>query len=604
MNRFEKWPNAMAARLLLIGLYVGPLVALIAFVAYLGVNVPRIDQWFLLDLFEQVHRQEAGFADFFAQFHEHRMLVPRLAFVGMAFATGWNIYYELGLNVAIAAVTFWLIIRVALKTASLDNADALPFHLANSLTGLLIFSWTQYQNWLWGFQIPWFFIDACLVAVVLVLAQDTLSLNKKLLISSLLCGLASFSSAHGLFVWIAIVPSIVAASTTQKARTKGLLIWAGLFVICLVGYFAGYQKPADLAADYVNSAANFLGFFFVSLSAPIAGQPVDVTTQYVQRLVGLGAFVFWLYCALLLYSLSRYSPIAFSRTAPWLSLGLFSIVFALANSYGRSGESVNQALQSRYITPGLLITVAIIQLLSLFFQSTLTRARSLFCRRCSAILIVAAVAFLAVHFNTYASAFQNAIYGDQHHAYSQRREALCVELIHYLSEPGLSECFARDQQGNREKVLRLEAIGLRASPENIEFVDARDMTKDRALVANELIDVSIEASEEEIILLGLVNLPSLKPLDLADSVLPKAVLLSADKQTFVAVADERWRRFSAKKAIYRASAERLAWSVGMRMKAFEAIASNAQRLTVYFYYPQKKVFLSVGEISLTEISNN
>ena len=592
LNRKRLWPKSMAAKLLLAGLYVGPLAALVWFVASLGVNVPRIDQWFLLDLFEQVHRGEASFADFFAQFHEHRMLVPRLVFVGLAFATDWNIYYELGLNVAIAAITFWLILQVALNTISRDNTgSALPFHVANISTGLLVFSWTQYQNWLWGFQIPWFFINACLIAVILVLVQNNLALNRKLLVAAVLCGLASFSSAHGLFVWIAVLPSLVAA-TSKRTRLEALLIWVGLFVICLLGYFANYQKPAVLATDYMNSVSNFLGFFFVSMSVPIAGQPVEVTTRYVQSLMGLGVLVFLLFCGLAFYSASRYSPVNFSVTAPWLSIGLFSIVFALANSYGRSGEGINQALQSRYITPGLLIVVAIIQLLSLFSQSGFTRLNNSVGRKCRWLLIVATSAFGMLHFGTYAAAFENAVYGDQHHAHSQRKEAVCVELIHYMSEQGLAECFLRDQQGSKEKVLRLNAIGLRASPDDIEFVEPDELADSRLRQ-----NIAIAADEQEVTLSGWATIPS----DIANYSLlntsPEAVLLSVgDEQRFVAVGDRRSLQLS--------SGNQVSWAVEMRTAAFKAISATPSMLSVYFYYPKQNVFFGVGKIPLDETNRS
>jgi hypothetical protein len=43
------------------------------------------------------------------------------------------------------------------------------FHLANILTCMLVFSLVQWENWLWGFQIAWFLINAC-VAIAICLA--------------------------------------------------------------------------------------------------------------------------------------------------------------------------------------------------------------------------------------------------------------------------------------------------------------------------------------------------------------------------------------------------------------------------------------------------
>src|SRR5438270_13475536 len=61
-----------------------------------GVDVPFWDQWDgTAPLFEKMAAGTLGFADFFAQHNEHRILFPRLIFFGLGCLTHWNIRAEL-----------------------------------------------------------------------------------------------------------------------------------------------------------------------------------------------------------------------------------------------------------------------------------------------------------------------------------------------------------------------------------------------------------------------------------------------------------------------------------------------------------------------------
>src|SRR5260370_28670478 len=61
-----------------------------------GVDVPFWDEWDgTSPLFEKMAAGTLGFAYFFAQHNEHRILFPRLIFFGLGRLTHWNIRAEL-----------------------------------------------------------------------------------------------------------------------------------------------------------------------------------------------------------------------------------------------------------------------------------------------------------------------------------------------------------------------------------------------------------------------------------------------------------------------------------------------------------------------------
>lgn len=61
-----------------------PFLVLAVMIAVFAVNVPFLDQWELVELFRKYHEGQLGFADFFAQHNEHRLLFPRLVMFGLA----------------------------------------------------------------------------------------------------------------------------------------------------------------------------------------------------------------------------------------------------------------------------------------------------------------------------------------------------------------------------------------------------------------------------------------------------------------------------------------------------------------------------------------
>src|SRR5262245_62975011 len=76
-----------------------PLAYLIVMVATYSVDVPFADQWALVPLLEKSYRGTLTLRDLWSQHNEHRLLFPRMIMLVLARLSGWNLRYELAVNI-------------------------------------------------------------------------------------------------------------------------------------------------------------------------------------------------------------------------------------------------------------------------------------------------------------------------------------------------------------------------------------------------------------------------------------------------------------------------------------------------------------------------
>jgi hypothetical protein len=277
-----------------------------------------------------------------------------------------------------------------------------------------------------------------------------------------------------------------------------------------------------------------------------------------------------LFCALAIYSVVNIRSRFFILAAPWLSIGAYSILFSLLNSYGRSGNGLAQALKSRYTTPNLLISVALLQL-CLLMVIFLGKAAS------KRLILSGLAIFLAITANTYVSSFAEANYGE-HGAFFKKREAICMALINYIDQAGMPHCFEVDENASKENIFRLNRIGIKHPLKDIAFSHLSPQTEQRE--ARQFNSPTLTASGDNVTVSGKLLLPT----DQSSSQWPAAVLLAVDNQkSFVAVANLNPQQTNR--------AGELAWQVEMRAEQFASLAANAQNFNVYLYYPAQKQFV-------------
>ncbi|MGB3535203.1 MAG: hypothetical protein WBA13_17020 [Microcoleaceae cyanobacterium] len=342
------------SKVILLLLYLIPVFATIGFIAAFAVDVPAYDQWVLPGLFEKVATNNLTFADLFELHNYHRILFPRLIYIGLGFLSSWNILAEISFSFILASITYIFLYKLSIITSKSHNN--LLFHLSNLMTGLLIFSLTQ--RWLWGFQLPIFLINLFLVIGCLILSLPRLSTPFKLFLTALCCIITSFSSAQGLMVWLAVLPGIVSLVGNRFDQIKRVSLWLFLFFVSCGIYLIGYyQDPRNIELSLIERLLISIQFFFNLLAAPLLSAP-KVTV-----ILGMIIFANFIYLCFYFTKEQYLKYKTFGSASPWLSIGIFAVITALLMSAGRVEQGADYPIYAiRYTTHTILLLIAVIQL--------------------------------------------------------------------------------------------------------------------------------------------------------------------------------------------------------------------------------------------------
>lgn len=284
-------------------------VTLAVFVACLGVNLPVADQLIVIgrwdaNIFEAAWRQH----------NEHRLFFPFLLMRGMAELTNWNIWYELGIIIALVTLCY-IVLTTALSVTSWGAM----------IVAALLFSLAQWENLVWGLQIQIWMMMAALFISLYFLTRPEIT-RKEILYAAWAAFIGTFSFGNGILIWL--VGAIVLLRRKSRYMPAFLALGAITLGMYLIGYTAPKNHPNPLETvqhlqQYGLYVLRFLGSPIDSVFAPMLGA------------AGLAIFA--------ILSIRQ-------RNDYLLALGLFAIGSALLIGAGRSGFGDAQALSSRYVT--------------------------------------------------------------------------------------------------------------------------------------------------------------------------------------------------------------------------------------------------------------
>ncbi|MEG4500024.1 hypothetical protein QUB05_10240 [Microcoleus sp. F10-C6] len=517
-------------KIILFTLYLIPVLLLIGFVANFSVNVPVDDEWRLASLFEKIAAGNVTFNDFWALHSNHRIVFPKIIIAVLAFASRWNINYQLCLSIGLAAITFMAMYK--LSSMQVKNVGDDLWHLANILTCILVFSLVQHENWLWGFQLAWFIVNLCFVAAVYALVSNHKLLpNIRISIAAVFCFVASFSLAQGLLSWLAAIPAVVALEGNAAQKRKRAIAWMLLFVATCAVYSIDYHPSRKASIiSLLNKPLVVIDYFLSLLGSPIVRSPG------ISALVGLlifASFLFLVFYFFVIGNPAKQSPapaiasflamtdrndIAESysnpnsvmnvvqaakldgqdahptihlglrqdthskidlgvqyQALPWLSIGLFSVLSALFITAGRAEFGAIQAIESsRYTTNSILLLIAVVQLWQLFLRGNYQETKVTLKSNYKFIYRVVAGLLIGI------------IIVNSQQAIAQSRSALpykqgaqdCLQLINYLqpsdffdnSPESCLRVLSKKTWLVREGAAIIDKIGWIKFAKNVEFI--------------------------------------------------------------------------------------------------------------------------------------
>lgn len=336
--------------------------------------VPYMDMWDgYLDFY--VKASDGDWNAWFAQHNEHRTVFSNLLFfIDIHLFGGKNIFLLIA-NFTLMASAAWLII-VIIKEIFIDLSEDNTSRYLPLIMGLfsivMIFSWIQKENIIWGFQSQFFaaYFFPLLSFYLLVKSVDKNSIF--LYITSLFVGVVSAGTmANGVMT----LPILLLLSLLLKNNfIKSALIFVislGIFYL----YFNDYHAPGghgSLLGTLLNHPKDFFQYIFAYLGGIFYytfGRMSHLIPQFF-GIVMIAASLFFTYVAVIKENTNQYYFVV-------LGFLLYYGGTAFGTAGGRAIFGIDQAFASRYTTPSLIAWSLLITLLFHYFKNNQIIVKSL-----------------------------------------------------------------------------------------------------------------------------------------------------------------------------------------------------------------------------------
>lgn len=331
-----------------------PVLLSVIMVLIYSENVPCADEWGIVSSYKGILDHGLKFQDLFVQHNEHRIFFPRIILLISAICSNWNVVVQMLISQIMLMVSAYLLYsNFKLNIGSAKSIYFLPIVI-------LLFSFKQYENMLWGFQVG-FYLVLMSAIVSFYFYEKYLRINKafNLYLAILFGIISSFSSIQGLLVWICYLVLFIVENLLNKSKpTKEQIIIMVSGLLCWILYFWGYVKPGghpDIGSGgFIQLIEYFLVFLGGNLSPKIK----------LALLFGIIYVVLLCYCLYILFKKNG----SFSRNIFPCLLILFGLSVCGSVTLGRAGFGVVQASTSRYTSFSILVPIGIYFILSDFYS--------------------------------------------------------------------------------------------------------------------------------------------------------------------------------------------------------------------------------------------
>jgi len=321
-----------------------PIIVALYFQMKYWVNIPIWDEWDTpgIAILRSV-QHELSWADLFAQHNESRKVVPRLVAIVLAGPTGWDVRQGMVLTLVSACLVSAFVLYYLHKTV---GKILLGTVVTWAVVNLLLFSPSQYENFLSGFMWEVSFPILCLFTCITVNLTDR-PLWIKVLCNSLLALLSTYTFAHGMLLWLFAFPLRLPVNRLRSSSRAAELSWYAIYLLFGVAsiayYFVGYYRPpvAPPSATFrqIPEVADFLivwlgaNFHSDAISARVAG-----VLLWIVVMVAIPSACLRIYR----------NPTVWKKYYPWLLLAGFSLGAGLITAIGRARLGVDLAFNTGF----------------------------------------------------------------------------------------------------------------------------------------------------------------------------------------------------------------------------------------------------------------
>jgi hypothetical protein len=382
-----------------------PFLYLVLLVYQYRVDVPFLDQWNgLAPLIVKLHAGSLTMQDLWLQHNEHRLIFPRIVMLSLALLSGWDIAYELAFSILLATITLFILRHLIGNTAQALQID---LRWLIPIISVMVFSLHQGENWLWGFELSIFMNVTAVVAGCALLHG---SFNQRKFLAAIALGIvATYSFANGLLYWLlGFLTLLIGAFGNRSLMKSRMAIWAVAAGLTTLSYIYDFHTPANHPSTWLSleKPLQIIEYALVYLGMPVASESIGwffdpAVSERVQIAAKFSGFFGLIGFGYAIWSLSR--RVELKILTPYLSLGLYAILSALATGLGRVGFGSSQAMSSRYVTISLLLWIALVILLFVLAKAAEIKSFQKFAACTLLIVFVGLVTLNSIHWRTFFS---------------------------------------------------------------------------------------------------------------------------------------------------------------------------------------------------------
>jgi hypothetical protein len=350
-------PRRPSARVLSYALAAIPFLYLVWLASRLYVDVPYWDAWVLVPKLDMLDRGTLTLADLRAQHNEHRPLFPIITMIVLARLSGWNIGWEIAANVLFGLLTFLLLLRRVPGSPDTNDPAWLP-----PLLSVLVFSPTQFENWLWGWQLTMMMGTAAAIGGLRLLSAAPLTGAR--FAAAIACGVVTtYCFASGLIYWV-VGPVCLLLHADRHLRRR-LALWALAAAAVIGSYFYGYTAPPPPPGVEVAPFLQRLPSMALYV-VKYVGAPVGDWNHHLAGVIGAPLVLAFAVLLIRLWPRRRDPQVIFA-----VAIGAYTLGAAAITSIGRANADASGAVVSRYMTTGTLFWASVM----LLWASAGVRAR-------------------------------------------------------------------------------------------------------------------------------------------------------------------------------------------------------------------------------------
>lgn len=370
LKRYNLLDWRTSKKILYPSLILLPFIYLILMIWRYNIVAPVWDQWDFVPLLEKFYTGQVTFSDLWHQYNEHRLFFPKVIMLALAHLTHWNLSWEIGLNLLLAALIFLLLSRKITRTLMSHFGEA--FTLFIPALSFLVFSLNQAESWLHSWNMQIFLNILPTILGLFLLSSPNFTFFK--FAGSMGWGIiASYSYASGLVFWPVGLMIIWFSPLERRRKIIASFLWTVVATLVIAIFFAGYinvSSSLSLAAIF-RAPSRYFQYVFAYLGAPLLPAEGRPQTAIILGLSGL------ILTIILLYFLLKSNRFKLFDLIPYLALWLYVIINSLITALGRSNFSLIQAMATRYVSLSYLFWAVLLFFLYLDIKIEKSKRRKI-----------------------------------------------------------------------------------------------------------------------------------------------------------------------------------------------------------------------------------